>query len=148
MTPSLLTIANVLSEIESSHNPRALRFEPGEFQLIPNHGIIDRIAQCNICNSTTARIIYSMSWGYYQIMGFNLYDDVMQYDKDVITFCSTDSGLQQLYLSRFLSSIGYPDGPDFDIPSDLLEFATRYNGPENPDSYRRAMLAAYNRKAE
>ena len=147
MTPSLLTIANILSEVESSHNPLAIRFEPGVFQRIPEHVTIDKIAQIHRCNSATARIIYCMSYGYYQIMGFNLYGSVINYNKNIFDFCM-DSGLQQLYLSRFLSSIGYPDGPDFDNPTDLLEFATRYNGPENPESYKNALLIAYNRKGE
>lgn len=142
MTPQKLKIAHVLSLLESSIRKNAIRFEPVEFQRLCNPDIINKIASIHHCTQATAKIVYCMSFGYYQIMGFNLYGNILDYQKSIFEF--VDSPIDQFdMLSRFLKMIGFPEGPDFDNPENMLEFATRYNGSGDAPNYAKALRHSY-----
>lgn len=100
--PALFTdsvqLSDVIAWIESRGNPHALRFEPGVYArltngaMTPAHAeIVKRIVSIHNCSIPTAQVIYSTSFGLYQLMGFNLYadDSVNSTDLDVVTFCAT-----------------------------------------------------------
>lgn len=100
--PALFTdsvqLSDVIAWIESRGNPHALRFEPGVYArltngaMTPAHAeIVKRIVSIHNCSIPTAQVIYSTSFGLYQLMGFNLYADnsVNSTDLDVVTFCAT-----------------------------------------------------------
>jgi hypothetical protein len=70
-------LCRLIKAIESSNNFCAMRFERKVFNRITDKGftpVIGSIQKFNHCSSDTARMIYSTSWGAYQMMGFNLYD--------------------------------------------------------------------------
>jgi hypothetical protein len=72
-TPSTLSI---IQRIESSGGPLdnfALRFEPRVYSGAKDGNTLTRISARNHCTFETARVLYSMSFGAFQMMGFNLY---------------------------------------------------------------------------
>lgn len=93
-----VSLSDVIAWIESRGNPRAIRFEPLVFSrlttgaMTPAHAaIVARIVKIHACSIPTAQVIYSTSWGLYQLMGFNLYadDSVNCTAMNVVSFCET-----------------------------------------------------------
>lgn len=133
------TIADVIGDIESSHNPAALRFEPLTYENAPHvNDALKSIKECNLCSLDTARMIYSTSWGEFQIMGRNLYNPqvcgyrnniaryLVQSNDQFITF---DSFLFRMGLSIKLK--GSSPASLFSDPNLRIQFARLYNGPKN-----------------
>lgn len=92
-----IQLSDVIAWIESRGNPHALRFEPSVYSrltngaMTPAHAaIVKRIVSIHNCSIPTAQVIYSTSYGLYQLMGFNLYadDSVNSTDLDVVSFCA------------------------------------------------------------
>lgn len=142
MTPSFKTISQVIARIESSNDQFAIRFEPMVYKRINKLPILDRIKKIHHCSEDTADMIYSCSFGDYQIMGFNLYGK-LGYSGTIFDFIESIEG-QVHFFSMFLSSIGFPSGPDFDDQASLEKFARTYNGPGNVGVYVSALTNAYN----
>ena len=136
-SPAPINLADVIAHIESSGNPHAMRFEPATYTRISvgtrsaaQNAILNKIIQVNKCSLGTALMIYSTSFGLFQIMGFNLYDPSHSaLDVDIVTY-SDDPILQVSKFSEFVSR----ETIDF-TPQDLAqsiklrnEFALTYNG--------------------
>lgn len=122
-----IELADVIARIESSGNKFAMRFEPVVFSnlcngpMTPLHArIVSTIQGVHRCNVKTAQVIYSTSWGLYQLMGFNLYD-AEPLTVPVQQFCD-DENLQRARFNAFVSreTINFS-------PLDLAESATRRN---------------------
>jgi hypothetical protein len=83
-------ITDVIKAVESSNNQYALRFEE---KMYFHHkalktklsNVIKRVKMLNNCSLETALMIMSTSWGFYQILGVNLYS-ICSYDKDIMSF--------------------------------------------------------------
>lgn len=129
------SLLRVIKLIESSNNMGAIRFERKVFNRITDAGYtpaLSNIQKANHCSSDTARAIYSMSWGAYQIMGFNLYGDlklsipIFDYLKD---YCMQDE-LAWAFIND-VKKIGYSVD---ELKNDEIKrnhFAVTYNGSSN-----------------
>lgn len=126
-------LAAIIRLTESSQNPFAIRFERKTFNNITNRGDINptlaRIMQFNHCSADTARAIYSMSWGAYQEMGFNIYNAKFGYTGPIITFANDLDAQTDMY-ALFLQDDGINWAWDsFKNDSVKLDqFAVKYNG--------------------
>lgn len=146
------TVADVIGNIESAHNPAALRFEPLTYESAPYYGaVIDAIKECNLCSIETARMIYSTSWGEFQIMGMNLYDSrVCAYRNNIARYL-VQSGDQFVTFDSFLFRMPLGVKLKSDSPSSLFSdpnlrahFARLYNGPEDFQEYADKIKAELN----
>jgi len=139
-------LADIIAEVESSNNSRAFRFEPSVYENLATLNsekidLLDEIVRVNRCDFATAKVVYSTSYGLYQIMGFNIYSDP-QWSADIFEFIL--GGQQTLVFARFLTR------NEINIPwvtlkadhSALLHFAGVYNGPGDPEAYAAAMTKA------
>jgi hypothetical protein len=123
----------IIRRDESNDNPFALRFERKVFNNVTNDGkitpVLARIMEIHHCSGDTARMIYSTSWGAFQIMGFNLYNSRFGYTGTIASFLNDTDAQGDLY-ALFLQE----DGINWkwnDIKSDetkLAQFAIKYNG--------------------
>lgn len=128
---SFESLCRLIKTIESSNNFGAMRFERKVFNRITDNGftpVLGNIQRFNSCSSDTARMIYSVSWGAYQMMGFNIYDkinigvSVGDYLKD---YCLQDETFYQ-YIQ--LKGIVYTID---ELKNDQVKrdhFALKYNG--------------------
>lgn len=143
-------LSDIIGWIESRGNPHAMRFEPGVFSrlttgpMTPNHAaIVNRIVSIHGCSIPTAQVIYSTSFGLYQLMGFNLFADesANSTDLDVISFC-TSSDEQTRIFNAFVSRETIDCTPDHLASSACMrtEFATVYNG--NAIAYAAQIVAS------
>lgn len=123
-----VTLARLIGFIESNNNPRALRFEPGIYRGLLDTRILHDIAMLNKCNQDTARVIYSMSFGEYQMMGFNIYNGSL-FDSDIATFL-TSNDLQLHVFADFVhnKNIDYSVDELANSQISRLMFANVYNG--------------------
>lgn len=142
-----LTINELIRHVESRNRPSAMRFEPAVYQRITTGpltqaemSILGRIKEQNRCSDGTARMIYSTSWGLYQIMGFNLYttDGI----SGPITEYSAASSVQDATFLQFLKRNGLQDFTPGKLAEDAalrLKFSMKYNGAI---AYADALVAA------
>jgi hypothetical protein len=85
-----IVIQKVISHVESGNFKYALRFEEKLYKtLIPPNRIIDKVRSIHRCSVNTARAICATSWGYYQLLGLNLYS-VCQYNDLIFKFLNDD----------------------------------------------------------
>ena len=71
-----MRLPNLISEIESSHRPVAIRFEPHVYSRTGDGRYAEAVEAARDVHGIsfdTARMVVSTSWGFYQIMGFNLW---------------------------------------------------------------------------
>jgi hypothetical protein len=81
MTDHTVTIADVIGWIESRNDTNAMRFEPTVYARIHSSMEADKIIQTirkiHNCTYETAAVIYSTSFGEFQMMGCSLYDPTL-----------------------------------------------------------------------
>jgi hypothetical protein len=142
------TLGTIIAWIESNDDTQALRFEPTVYQRI--HAdlfadkIIANIRRIHQCTYETAAVIYSTSYGKYQIMGNALYDP--SFLNMPITFFDFVNKLsaQDTAFTRFVESHKI----DF-TPQQLLNvnnaqtFAIHYNGSPSYANNIKASLAHF-----
>ena len=136
-------LARIISHVESSGLKYALRFEPGIFAGLATLGAaesaeLDHIAHLNLCSYETARVIYSTSFGFYQIMGFNIY--ALGWDGPILSWWQ-DINAQNAAFAAFLdkNDINFTWAEMSTDSTKLGKFARVYNG--NEASYSARMLA-------
>lgn len=98
----LIEIAKIIAEVESNSFQYAIRFEPHIYTSLKNRKnpqILKKIVELNKCSYETAKMIYSSSWGMYQIMGFNIY--TRGYNKSIGEFLASEAE-QYNVLQEFL----------------------------------------------
>ncbi len=132
------TITDVIAFIESKNNRGAIRFEPATYNKWGSdaakankvaNAILARIQIANNCSVHTAAMIYSSSWGAYQLMGFNVYAEP-EFIMPVAEFLSCET-VQKASVSAFLvrCSIGNVTPKQLAASQSLrLKFAMKYNG--------------------
>ena len=147
-------LSYIISQVESGGFSGALRFEPKVYAEIQSasrtdldaslslnaaHAVhvadskrtlVARIAQINRCTEETAQVIYAMSFGLYQIMGYNLYDNGMHQPISNYLNGVQARVLQDAMLAQFLAGHGLLNSWDeMAVNRDLLNhFALHYNG--------------------
>jgi hypothetical protein len=125
-------LASIQRLVESSNNYHATRFERKVFNRITDQGttpLLLVIQRCNACSMDTARVIYSTSYGAYQIMGFNLYSKTIGWQGTVQNYMN-DSVAQDNAYYHFLKAnqIEYTWQMLKQQPALLNKFAVTYNG--------------------
>lgn len=138
-------LATIISMVESSGNPRAMRFEPTAFANWPWSDTMGIIKAKHGCSEATARMIACTSWGQYQLMAENIFARNMTAYQvnptDVFSFVS-DTALQEQAFHAFLQIRGIDFTLD-DILSDpqkMRKFVERYNGPGDIDAYTKRIM--------
>ena len=126
------TLAEIIKLIESSNNPLAVRFEPLFYQRLKennfNDRAIKRIKELHKCNTNTAYMIASTSWGLYQLMGYNLYFYDLT-EKTVFEYLF-DEQEQEKAFEKFtqLKKINFSIEELKTDPEKIRRFARLYNG--------------------
>ncbi len=136
--PPAENVLRALAKIESADRIDALRFEPLVYAKRDSHPshVIDAIVKANRCSRHTAAVIYSTSFGCWQLMGFNLYASWNAPHVSVGFFLSSREN-QRNAIRRFLER----NGLDRYTQEQLLTkehseaFAKKYNGPGNVIEY-------------
>jgi len=134
------TLGMVIAWIESNNNNQAIRFEPGIHEKIHTRmfgdKIITNIRAIHKCTYETAAIIYSSSFGKYQIMGNALYDPQFIDQKTTIfSYCGVGDAANVAQDADFCTFTKHR-GIGFSV-RELLEltnrqkFALHYNGSLN-----------------
>jgi len=103
-------IMKIIAYVESNYNPYAIRFEKNIFASLEGSKyrqkpvkILSLIQEINKCNNDTAKMIYSTSFGKYQIMGYNIYG-TCGYKYDIATFLCVEEHQSDCAL-KYLQSL-------------------------------------------
>ena len=101
-------LAKVIRQIESfGGNPQAIRFEPGvyswEVNVFNRTATVQNIASIHQCTQATAHVLFSMSFGMYQEMGFNLWDRSQMLCKDTFYDFVADDDAQHAAFAGYLT---------------------------------------------
>lgn len=136
-----MTLAKAIASVESDGRWDAIRFEPHVYEralrapigrkaisrLMHGHGLLSR---------DTYRVLWSSSWGRFQIMGFNLWGDICSYDGHFADFLKNHDA-QEAALLNFLraNKINYSLAELIADREKLNDFARKYNGPGNVKEY-------------
>jgi hypothetical protein len=140
-------LRRIVSRVESGDNFFALRFEPKVYARFTEaerkSSTLAFIAKVNRCSIETAMMIFSTSWGAYQIMGSNLYQ-VCSLKIEIGMFMSIRS--QQLdafdiFVQGHIADYD-PETATWKSAAALLEFAAFYNGPGQPEVYAAELTKA------
>lgn len=136
-SPADVTLGTIIAYIESSDNQQALRFEPRIHERIHDtlfsDKIVANIRKIHNCTFETACVIYSTSFGKYQIMGNVLYDETFINQKATIFSYCTISSIGALAQDADFYAFCKHRSISFSV-RELLElnnrqkFAIRYNG--------------------
>lgn len=141
------TLADCVAMVESANRQHAIRFERTLFDKDEARTdqaltmILLRIMRTNSCSRDTACMIAASSWGMYQLLGVNLYDDHVGWDTDIGTYLG--SAAQQNTFNNFCRWRGIDPAMDVRDDSKRRDFAKVYNGPGNIDQYADRLLHAY-----
>lgn len=145
------SLAEVIADIESTHNPARLRFEPALYARLQHDLVapdavrarranVDRLTRrimvANVCSRDTAVMIAASSWGEWQILGENIYDTPINCDFTIARFLA-DEAYQARAFEIFCAvrTIFYTLDELRDSKDLVRRFAAAYNGPGNVDDY-------------
>jgi N-acetylmuramidase len=145
VAPADVSLARVIAYVESNTNKYALRFEPEVYEHVRMNPTSEQvrlvrfISQANSCTTPTAEIIYSTSFGMFQLMGFNIYE-AGGWTLSVGAYMD-DLDEQKASFARFLESkkISFTWEELKNSKDSLEHFATEYNGPESVAYYVQRM---------
>lgn len=133
----ILDLAGLIAQVESDGNQYAVRFEPAYNAHQNDIIIMENLAKCNY---STAKILCSMSWGSYQIMG----DNLIHLGLSISPFEYLESPAIQ---REFFDAYCMADHLDMTLndvlgnPEKRMLFARLYNGPGNVPEYCNRILA-------
>ena len=136
------TLAAIIRNVESGCRLSAIRYEPGIFaslaQVESNAPLIKKIAGINACDIETAKIIFSSSFGFWQEMGFNIYD--LGYQLSILEFWWSQSDQRNIYDAFIIKNdINFSWAEMLADQKKMEEFAHVYNGPADIPEYIAAM---------
>lgn len=129
------TLEDIISDIESAGNRFAMRFEPHVYERTQTstryEAAVNLAKARNKCSRSTACVIVSMSWGKFQIMGFNLYDpDGLNYPNSVGEYMSSDMDQAATFRTFCQARNIYFSPGDLLDEALALRFARVYNGAD------------------
>lgn len=133
----MITLENVVSQIESSNNHLAVRYEPTLFSA-KELWVLNTLPKVQRANPgisyDTALMIACTSLGLYQCLGANIY--ALGYGKTWAEF-ATDPVAQDGIFIQFLKPAGFTSLEDVTLWDDVRfgKFATFQNGPGNVQAY-------------
>jgi hypothetical protein len=137
----MIDLAAIVAWIESRGNQYAIRFEPTVYSrlmtgaLTSDHqDVINRIQAAHSCSVSTAAMIYSTSFGRYQLMGFNIYGKTFSYKARIFDYLN-DANVQESSFNMFVKNMGIDfTAADLASNSDTRnKFGSTYNG--SADAY-------------
>lgn len=134
-----ITVDQVIAYVESKGDSFAYRFEPLTYASTLNtqgktamQQILAQIVKVHNCSYQSARVIYSSSFGKYQIMGFNLYGQ-LNVQKSFGEFMADDSAqyiaFNSFLIRKNLSNIYISDLAGSKVTR--IKFGNIYNGNGN-----------------
>lgn len=129
-------LQSVVSAVESGDNQNAIRFESSLFATRPLwvSNQIKRIQSIHKCSTDTAKMVACSSWGFYQILGANIY--AQGYDAPVQVYCQNAADQASVF-KGFITPRHF--SPDEDVSQWTADrgyaFSTFYNGPGAPLVY-------------
>ena len=139
----MVKLSEIICRIESSNNLKTLRFEPMVYQhfdqnINRNLPLIERVKMINRCDSYSALILLSTSWGLYQFMGETLYS-MLDLKEDIFDFWNNPAIQYKMFI-KFLDIghfVQYENDPKalIDSQNGLYNFSKFYNGPDNFVAY-------------
>lgn len=140
-------LRRVIAMTESGMRSYAIRFEPSVYARV-QQGLYSaeasRCAAANRCSILTSHVLVSMSYGLYQVMGFNIYADPKNSYLPIGNFLG-DVNRQDIIFEDFLKTNGIADYTFADLKSDpavRLHFISKYNGPGDVEGYYDLMCRA------
>ena len=94
-------ISKVIRYVESGNFKYALRFEEKLYNSLKStvkkeNQVIKKIKDIHYCSEDTARVIASTSWGYYQILGLNIYS-LCGYNDLIFKFIEDDNKQEEAF---------------------------------------------------
>lgn len=136
----ITTVAELIAQAESSGNKFAVRYEP---KHAPDIQFVKEMMDACRCSFATAYVMCQCSWGLYQIMG----DELMEKKLGVspMAYCN-DVETQNYFFLQVLQEKRLDHYTLQDIltnESARLDFATKYNGPGQPEVYAQYLLDTY-----
>lgn len=134
------TVLELIAAVESNNDQQAVRFEPAH---TPAPQFVSRMAAVAACSTDTARVLCSMSWGLFQIMGDELIAKGLSVSP--IYYCA-QANMQTVFFNRVLVEKEldtYTLDEILNNPTIRLFFARQYNGPGNVTAYAQRMLDVY-----
>lgn len=134
------TLAGLVALVESNNNPYAVRLEQSYLDRVKN---ADAMVQRLNITHTTARFLLSCSWGKYQIMGENLWN--MGIRISPIKYCN-DTNVQDISFHTYcvINKCDYSLNRILSDSESRTDFAIKYNGNGNVESYLQKMMEIYN----
>jgi hypothetical protein len=128
-------LTDVIAWVESKGDPYAFRFEPATYANLANpsavqKGIIATIQTIHNCSYESAKVIYSSSFGKYQIMGFNLFAPKLSLCESAFKFMG-DSATQDAMFTKLIASMALSSLTPDTLASSLWNrqhFGAIYNG--------------------
>lgn len=134
-------LASVIKSIESGGHQYAVRFEPHAYETWNWAPAMDRIQKNHQCSRDTAKMLACTSFGYYQILGVNIFDPVISstylIDPPHVFAYVGDVGMQDRMFAAFLDhkNIVFQLQELLDNPDKMTRFVTHWNGPGNVAAY-------------
>lgn len=124
------TVASLIAHIESGGRADAVRFEPRLYaHTLGLPAVMGRITVANKCSIETARVIYSTSFGLYQIMGFNIYIP-HGFNKSIFAFVNDIDAQNDVFNDYLIrKNIAYSVDA-LRIKANAITFARAYNGSD------------------
>ncbi len=123
-----ILLSDVVRQTESAGNAHAIRFEPGVYERQHAQAAVLKFASGSLISQPTARALGAMSFGHYQIMGYNIYGKC-GYTKSLAEYLTSPQ--DQLDTFHKFIAPHYRDD-DFHVMSanrfDLDDFSRFYNG--------------------
>lgn len=134
------TLAQLIAKCESNNDQFAVRFER---LYHPKSDNVSKLAHQSRITFTTAEILCSMSFGYYQIMGDNLVS--LGLEGSIIEYCASPQ-LQDVFFNRYCTQnhCVYSLEEILTDQTKREDFAKKYNGPGNITAYSQRLLAMVN----
>lgn len=154
-----IRLSDVVAEVESANVLTAVRFEPAFYQKVM--GEINTYgsgwsakapyvhflrAHPGAFSAPTVAALLSMSWGLYQILGYNIYYRPLW--AGTLWAFLMDPATQKSVFEKFIAGLGkgWKDVLFGTLSrADVLEFARLYNGPANSSEYAKRLGQAYTR---
>lgn len=141
----MIALETVLATVESDTRQLAIRFEDALFMRPDRHNkfTIQRIKAIHKISTATATMLYCTSFGLYQLMGFNLWGESLNYKGTFADFLNTTAD-QDAMLKKFLTTISMSQltGSDLHDTVKREKLARYYNGSGNVPAYSAKLLDA------
>lgn len=135
----ITTLADLIAQVESNGNSHAMRFESA---YMPRDPDVITMMSLNKCSKITAEILCKMSYGLFQIMGDNLIS--LGLSTDIFNYVSSIAMQKQMFIRYCIrNNCEYTLEDVVNDETKRIDFARKYNGPGNAQTYADRMVAIF-----